>query len=152
MGLPPLRRFRNGAISNGPHRIYGVVGKSENVSELALATLSGLAQFPAALVTNGIPSCDSSRSPIFRGSVELAEEYVGDLRTSLSPPEQLDQVKVRFFIGPSIPLHLHLCGIAWLTSDQASDSEVERTSERIESAARATAQTTSTRLPSPLPA
>jgi Phosphoribosyl transferase domain len=127
---PLLRRFRNGAISNRPHRIYGVVGTSENVSGLALATLSGLAQFPAASVTNEIPSCDSSRTPIFHGTVELSEEYIGDLQTRLSPPVQLDQAKVRFFIGPSIPLHLHLCGIAWLISDQATDSEVESTSEQ----------------------
>ena len=130
---PLLRRFRNGAISNWPHRIYRLRGESQSREEGVRRLLSSLVEVSTSEALTEIPAVDGLDGPIFYGTLELNPANVAASLRELTSMAEIDQAKVRIFIAPSSPVHLHLCGIAWLIADggTSTDSLARAVSDRL---------------------
>ncbi|HTP54464.1 MAG TPA: phosphoribosyltransferase family protein [Thermoplasmata archaeon] len=110
---PLLRHLRNGAISNRPHRVYQIHSPTASIETAANATLRALLDVPSVDCLEEVGACDGSESPIYHGTLSLRESLTQEITRLLEPGSEVDQVKVRFFIGPFSPLPLHICSIVW---------------------------------------
>jgi len=132
--VPTLGLFRNGALSNRPHREFRIDGGSSDVQASALRCLRALAGADSFSRLSEIPAVDGGKATVYHGTGEVSLPILRKLRERFDTYGKIDQVKFRVFLSHrENGFHLCLCAIVWPIGE--ADRSLEEINEVTEQAA-----------------
>lgn len=112
--VPTLGLFRNGALSNRPHREFRIDGGSSDAQASALRCLRVLAGADSLSRLSEIPAVDGRKAAVYHGTGEVSLPILRKLRAQIDAYGKIDQVKFRVFVSQREGgFHLCLCAIVW---------------------------------------
>jgi hypothetical protein len=112
--VPMLGLFRNGALSNRPHRAFRIDAGSLEAQGAALKCLRVLSSVPCLTRMAEVPSVDGRKAIVYAARTELSTQTLRQLRAKFAPYGSIDQAKFRIFLSRlNGSFHLCICAIVW---------------------------------------
>jgi hypothetical protein len=131
--VPTLGLFRNGALSNRPHRGFSIgfgTSRPQAAALRALRLISGLGCFGTM---SEVPAVDGQRAAVYHASATPSAKTLRATRVGLSSHASLDQVKFRVLLSKvDDSFHLCVCAIVWPIGRRGvTSSAVEVATEQV---------------------
>jgi hypothetical protein len=129
--VPMLGLFRNGALSNRPHRSFRIDTGSMEPQVAAQKCLKVLAKLDCFNRLSEAPAVDGRKAVVYHGTCDLSASVFHQLRSRFKPHGGIDQAKFRVFLSRiDGAFHLCICAIVWpIGASSQSSKEIRRATE-----------------------